>query len=424
MPKKTFHATVLFLMISLQHASNQIKELRLKIVDYSARSTAFQSGGKNMSREARQQSFRDTQRMIQEAVQVAQRQIMQQGFIDWNCPEFAYLCVHGSIDAHHGENVDISASCPEPTEFAQVESQGAHDSLLIPEYEGPTVSGMQSSQQEPPGSTAHIILQHVHNHGQKDNIPDLSPLVPNAHEKVRSWLARSPHSLTNSESAGRPAAQATPINVPQAERFDPMGQGGFFYALAEGINKYLIDAGYMPRNVAKLTPEKLSGALGAYVAFHQAGNMRCTDYSDDRVTVNIIRHETLMGFSKKPVSGSLINILQQSAESAIIYGSRIAEGKVVYLTSHHVHNLAHMTGCQVFIRDERGQVVMQASSRSPHEDNPVITITITPAAREPDTHNASSIIWDGTIPIYNISDKHATAPYLFSAHVACIMTKR
>jgi hypothetical protein len=438
-------------MSIFQQALQQIEDLRLKIVDHRVRCISAQSAIKIISTEERIQNFRDTQRMIEEGVQVAQKQIMLHGSIDWKCAEFAYLSVDDKRD-------DISAQLPHENEHLPgVDCEGSDHHLLIPTHDDP--SGHASHASQNAGGSAHIpanqatdysdnipaprLHEHKSNTNERsppvqphvsddvvnvssDNI-DFSPHFPTTHEKVRSWLETSPQS--SQLYAGPLPAQGPQTVVPQLASFDPLGEGGFFHALAEGINAYLLDAGLMSRNGKQLTPQKLSGAMGAYLAFHLTGNKSYVECTEDQVTVDIIQCETLMGFSKKPVSGSLINILQQSPESVARYAHLVDQGKVVYLRWLHLHNLAHMTGCKVCFRDNSGHTIREVTSRSPDDDNPVITLTIThradgPTTRDPTIPDGSDIVWDGIIPIYNIGDHAVHSPYLFSAQVARVHTKR
>jgi hypothetical protein len=445
-------------MSILQHAMKQIEELRLMIVDYRLRCISSQALVKSISTEERIQNFRDTQRMIEEAVLLAQVQIMRHGSIDWKCAEFAQYrvgepidnisatpphqnepspCVeadnHASITGslrdeqspqlHHYVSPDNNESAqhqnqdlPESTQH-QNEDSTQHQNEECPEVEEDKhVSTTCAHRDEPSPQVHHHVSPHIH---------DTSQHFPSSNEKVLSWLKTSPE------------AQGV---LPHLASLDPLGPGGFFHALAEGINVYLADAGLLPRNATQLTPQKLSGALGAYLAFHLCGNTRAADCTDDKITVRTIQNETLMGLSWKPVSGSLINILQQSDESVAIYGPQIARGKLVCLHYNHVHNLAHMTGCEVIIRDTSGHVIYEGKPRNPDDDNPVITVTIDcvagapitpdeaytpdrPSTRQPPQTILHTIL-DGLIPIYNIGDSKVHAQYLFSAHVARLHTKR
>ncbi len=447
--QKRFHASI-GAMSTLQHAMKQIEELRLMIVDYRLRCISSQALVKSISTEERIQNFRDTQHMIEEAVLLAQVQIMLHGSIDWKCAEFAQYCLgepihnisptpshqnepspcveadnHASITGslrdkqspqlHNYVSPDNNESAHHPTEDLPESTQ--HHNEDLPEVEEEQHVSTTCPHRDEPSPQVH---RHVSPHDQ-----DTSQHLPTSNEKVLTWLKTSPE------------AQGV---LPHLASFDPLGPGGFFHALAEGINVYLADAGLLPRNATQLTPQKLSGALGAYVAFHQSGNTRAGDCTDDKVTVGTIQNETLMGLSRKPVSGSLINILQQSDESVAIYGPQISRGKLVCLHYNHVHNLAHMTGCEVCIRDTSGHVIYEAKPRNPDDDNPVITLTIDRVAGAPITpdkaympdrqsthqppHTILHTILDCLIPIYNIGDGMVHSQYLFSSQVARVQTKR
>ena len=188
---------------------------------------------------------------------------------------------------------------------------------------------------------------------------------------------------------------------------------GFFYALSSAFNKYGQRQKLWERGAGKVSPAGLAAALGSFLAFNSESKTQHPRVESESVTTDIIRLETLMGFSKKPLVGSLMHTIMQSPASRSVYNRDIENGKEVFLESVHIENLAHMTGCAVYLENVTGHTLSVSQPRNPAHNNPSIRLTAHSSLHEATATLKNLLI--SRVLIYTIKDSSTPSSVTFTA---------
>ena len=386
-------------------ARKEIEKLRSRF--WECRDAEWKKFPLTGSREENQDVFRQTIKVLQKCVEIAWNQIFSTGYINWECPDLLLtIQIPQELQLTQAMSGHASTSLPSDVHEAASPTKRQHEADLPTTIADVELKKTKIADQDSHAPDTHCeTATHI-----RMDIPDADEHIMVSHELQVHGASLTPtttHSITEEQTK---ASEWAHTHGHPGHTGSHSG-GGFLGAIATAFNEYGERLQMWGMRGGRICEKQIAGALGSFLAFNRTSG---TIPAGGSVTTEILQHETLMGLSNR--KGSLMHILQQSDDSRRIYSQDIEDGMDVYLEMHHIHSLAHLTGCIIVVQNVLAEVLLRAVPPNNQLTQPQIIITATSTTFGSLMYKMQDLI-DQHVQIYSIRPMKDPVKVQFSAHV-------